>query len=56
MNNNGGANECEIWRGFAKRGMGTNAQDRGNAGSLNVTEDFTVPARCFIPGECGNSV
>lgn len=45
MVNNGGANQCEIWRAFAKRGLGVNAV----AGTINVgdeTEDFTVPLGC----------
>jgi extracellular elastinolytic metalloproteinase len=54
--NNGGANECEIWRGFAKRGVGVNAQDGGSSNSLNVTEDFTVPAQCAEQNVCGNGV
>ncbi|KAJ3023632.1 Fungalysin/Thermolysin Extracellular metalloproteinase 5 [Thoreauomyces humboldtii] len=37
--NNKGANFCEIWRGFAKRGLGSKATAGGN-------EDFTVPAKC----------
>ncbi len=59
--NNGGANACEIWRGFAKRGLGTLAID----GTNNVgdeTEDFSIPGSCpavapsiFTDGfECGN--
>ncbi|MCP4902138.1 MAG: peptidase [bacterium] len=40
-----GENQCEIWRGFAKRGLGEFAL----SGTTNVgdeTEDFTVPAGC----------
>ncbi|KAJ8330578.1 hypothetical protein QVD99_007896 [Batrachochytrium dendrobatidis] len=33
-----GANKCEIWRGFSKRGMGPNARNHQN--------DFSVPAEC----------
>ncbi|KAL5035244.1 hypothetical protein BDEG_23209 [Batrachochytrium dendrobatidis JEL423] len=33
-----GANKCEIWKGFAKRGLGVKAAD--------YTNDFTVPAEC----------
>ena len=54
--NNGGANECELWRGFAKRGLGVNAQDGGSSSSLDVTEDFTVPAQCAEQDVCGNGV
>jgi hypothetical protein len=31
-------------------------QDGGNAGSLNVTEDFTVPAQCEEQDVCGNGI
>lgn len=37
--NNNGDNKCEIWRGFAKRGLGTEAAFEGK-------EDFQVPAEC----------
>ena len=43
---NGGANECAIWEAFATRGIGANALDGGSATSLDVTEDFSVPASC----------
>ena len=59
---NGGANECEIWRAFAKRGAGMSAVD----GSFNVgdeVEAFDIPGTCpatppsvFADGfECGNT-
>jgi hypothetical protein len=54
QNNNGGANQCEIWAGFAKRGLGVNADDGGSSSSVSVTEDFTVPAACLQT--CGNNV
>ena len=47
--NNGGANECEIWRGFAKRGLGVNAIAGNPAGPPGVgdeTEDFAIPGGC----------
>src|SRR5262249_37619466 len=44
QNDNAGANQCLIWRAFAKRGMGVDAKDRGNHNDLNVTADFSVPA------------
>ncbi len=45
----GGANQCEIWDAFAKRGLGFNA-DQGSSNSvLDGTEDFeTHPACAFI--------
>jgi hypothetical protein len=46
QNNNSGANQCSIWRAFAKRGMGVNADDGKHHNDLNVTEDFSVPAEC----------
>ncbi|KAI3658789.1 hypothetical protein MP638_002589 [Amoeboaphelidium occidentale] len=33
------ANKCELWKGFAKRGLGQKARSGG-------MEDFTVPAEC----------
>ncbi|KAL5039195.1 hypothetical protein BDV3_002581 [Batrachochytrium dendrobatidis] len=37
----GGANVCEIWRGFAKRGFGV--------GARNFINDFTIPRECNTP-------
>jgi len=37
-----GANYCELWRGFARRGLGPNAVDTNN----RVVNDFGVPAGC----------
>jgi extracellular elastinolytic metalloproteinase len=37
--NNAGANECLIWRGFAKRGLGVAADE-------NFAESFDVPQQC----------
>ncbi|MGD8375449.1 MAG: M36 family metallopeptidase, partial [Acidobacteriota bacterium] len=42
----GGANQCEIWEGFAKRGLGAYASDGGTAFTLAVTEDFSLPVAC----------
>jgi extracellular elastinolytic metalloproteinase len=47
QNDNGGANQCLIWKAFAKRGMGVNADDGGNDFAVTtVHEDFTLPAQC----------
>ncbi len=46
-NDNGGANACEIWRAFAKRGVGTGAS-AGTTAVGDETEDFTVPAECVV--------
>jgi hypothetical protein len=43
--NNAGANQCEIWRGFAKRGLGVNAVD-GTVSVGDEVEDFTIPGGC----------
>ena len=43
--NNAGANECRIWRAFAKRGMGESA-DAGTFSLGDETPDYTVPAGC----------
>ena len=46
QNNNAGANQCSIWRAFAKRGMGVDADDGKGHNDLNVSADFDVPAEC----------
>lgn len=40
----GGANQCAIWKGFAKRGFGQDA-DRGS-GSQSRVNGFAVPSDC----------
>ncbi len=50
--NNGGAFQCHIWKAFAKRGLGVNAQDGGVfplEDNAVVVEDFTVPCECSLP-------
>ena len=42
----GGANYCEIWRGFAKRGLGTGAVQGLSTSRTDNSQDFTVPATC----------
>jgi extracellular elastinolytic metalloproteinase len=37
-----GANKCDLWKGFAKRGLGANAK----YSSSSRTEDFTLPSGC----------
>lgn len=44
--NNGGDNKCELWRGFAKRGLGVEAKAPTSPFVWNGKEDFTVPADC----------
>jgi Ca2+-binding RTX toxin-like protein len=48
QNLTGGENQCRLWRGFAKRGLGQNANQGGPFDS-NVTEDFTVPVVACAP-------
>ena len=43
--NNGGANACLIWNGFAKMGMGFSAQTTG-VDDINPLEAFDVPFSC----------
>ncbi|KAL6916703.1 hypothetical protein ACHAP8_009636 [Fusarium lateritium] len=38
----GGKNKCELWKGFAKRGLGTGAK----YSSTSRTESFTLPSGC----------
>jgi len=53
--NNAGANQCRIWRAFARRGMGLFADDGNpNPPNPNVTEDFTIPEACV--STCGNNL
>ena len=42
---NGGVNECRIWEGFAKRGLGASAV-AGGSGVGDETEAFDLPASC----------
>jgi len=47
----GGTYQCEVWKAFAKRGMGPNASDNTkdkNGTALHV-DDFTLPAACVKP-------
>ena len=45
----GGENECAIWQGFAKRGMGVSANDGGSAAVTEVSDGFDVPMACPEP-------
>ncbi|NKI36590.1 hypothetical protein HFP89_15570 [Wenzhouxiangella sp. XN79A] len=44
--NNGGANQCEIWNAFARRGMGADASDGGGPTTLAVSNGFALPQSC----------
>ena len=41
VNLTGGANQCEIWRAFVKRGLGVNASQGSSLSSTDGTQDFT---------------
>jgi extracellular elastinolytic metalloproteinase len=41
VNLTGGANQCEIWRAFVKRGLGVNASQGSPFSSADGTQDFT---------------
>jgi hypothetical protein len=49
QNLTGGKNQCLIWRGFAKRGLGLNAQQGDVARTNDGVQDFTLPAECETP-------
>ena len=42
----GGANRCEIWAGFAKRGLGYRAKQKDPASKIDGVEDFTTHPAC----------
>ena len=42
----GGANQCTIWKAFAKRGLGLSAVQGSSASSTDGTQAFDVPAAC----------
>jgi len=41
-----GANQCEIWRGFAKRGLGASASQGSSSSRTDGVEAFDLPAAC----------
>ena len=41
-----GANQCEIWRGFAKRGLGFSASQGSSNDRSDGVEAFDLPAQC----------
>ena len=56
--NNAGANSAELWRGFAKRGMGFSATSPDSSTTVGVHESYDVPGVQIIstnlPGGNGN--
>jgi len=45
--NNGGANQCRIWEGFAKRGLGFSASQGSSNSRADGTEAFDMPPICL---------
>jgi len=45
----GGANQCLIWKAFAKRGLGFSAQQGSSNSRSDQTEAFDLPQSCQIP-------
>lgn len=41
-----GANQCEIWRAFAKRGLGASANQGSSLNRFDGVEAFDLPATC----------
>ncbi len=46
--NNGGANQCIIWKTFARRGLGVDADQGSTASRNDGTPSFDPPADCII--------
>ena len=42
----GGANQCEIWRAFARRGLGVDATQGSSASKTDGAQGFELPAGC----------
>jgi hypothetical protein len=42
----GGDNRCEIWRGFAKRGLGKSAIQGSSNSKFDGTQAFDLPRAC----------
>ncbi|MDX1555341.1 MAG: M36 family metallopeptidase, partial [Xanthomonadales bacterium] len=43
----GGENQCEIWRGFVKRGLGVNAMQGDSNNRFDGVQNFDFPAQCM---------
>ncbi len=64
MVNNGGANQCLLWKGFAKRGLGPDATSPASFTTSGVVESFYTPVDVptaaitapTCPGSCDASV
>lgn len=42
----GGANQCDIWHAFARRGLGLNAAQGSSGNVLDGVQNFDIPASC----------
>jgi hypothetical protein len=49
----GGANQCEIWNGFAKRGLGVSASQGSSSSRSDGVQAFDVPTACHMTGIFG---
>ena len=49
----GGANQCEIWNGFAKRGLGVSASQGSSNNRTDGTQAFDRPTACTMTGFFG---
>jgi hypothetical protein len=47
QNLTGGENQCQIWRSFAKRGLGFSANQGLSTSTIDGTEAFDLPAECI---------
>jgi extracellular elastinolytic metalloproteinase len=45
----GGANNCILWRAFAKRGLGESAEQRSSLNTRDGIQAFDVPTACGTP-------
>src|SRR5262249_56664636 len=45
----GGANNCILWRAFAKRGLGVGAAEHSSLSTRDGIEAFDVPSSCASP-------
>ncbi len=46
--NNGGANQCLIWKAFAERGLGVQADQGSPDNRSDQTENFDLPSSCLV--------
>jgi uncharacterized repeat protein (TIGR01451 family) len=51
--NNGGANLNDLWKGFAKRGLGVNATSPSSSTTFGVVESFELPDALLVTPSAG---